>query len=445
MNYSKENLEKNQVKFAVETSKEEWTNAIEEAYHKTKGKYNIEGFRKGKAPRRVIESYYGVGVFFESALDIIIPKLYDEIMEKEQDIRPVAQPDVDIVAISDVEVKLNFTVAVYPEVTLGKYTGLTIENPVVKISDDAVQAEIKKAQERVAAWEDITDRAAAKGDTVVIDYSGSIDGVKFDGGTAEKQNLELGSGMFIPGFEEQVEGMKIGEDRDITVKFPEDYGAEGLSGKDAVFAVKLHEIKAKVLPEINDDFAKDVSEYDTLKEYEDSIRKTLTEQEEARAERELEDNIINEIIKDTKVDIPEQMIESQISEMIREFEYRLQYQGMNINDYYKYTNTTPDMLASQYRERAEKNVLIRLTMSEIIKAEKINASDDELDSKIADFAKGANKSLEEYKSSMQPMQMDYIANEVIMDKLFLFLKENNKIGVKKATKSTKTVKETKAE
>lgn len=440
MNYSKENLEKNQVKFAVEASKEEWTNAIEEAYHKTKGKYNIEGFRKGKAPRRVIESYYGVGVFFESALDIIIPKLYDEIMEKEQEIRPVAQPDVDIVAISDVEVKLNFTVAVYPEVILGKYTGLTIEKPEVAISDDAVQAEIKKAQERVAAWEDVTDRVAAKGDTVVIDYSGSIDGVKFDGGTAEKQNLELGSGMFIPGFEEQVEGMKIDEDKDIVVKFPEDYGAENLSGKDAVFAVKLHEIKAKVLPEINDEFAKDVSEFDSLKEYEDNIRKTLTEQAEVRAERELEDNIINEIIKDTKVDIPDQMIESQISEMIREFEYRLQYQGMNINDYYKYTNTTPDMLAAQYRERAEKNVLIRLTMSEIIKAEKINATDEELDAKIADFAKGANKSLEEYKSTMQPMQMDYIANEVVMDKLFLFLKENNKIGAKKTSKSTKAVK-----
>ena len=272
MNYNKEILENSEIKYVVEADSSAWQNAIREAYNKTKHKFNIEGFRKGKAPMSVITRMYGVGVFFDDALDIILQSLYTELLDKETDLVPVARPNVDIVAISDSELKVAFTVTVTPEFTLGEYKDLKLKKVSSKVTDEMVAEEIAKAQEKAGAWENVTDRACEKFDTVVIDYSGSVDGVKFEGGTAEKQNLELGSGMFIPGFEEQVEGMKIGEEKDITVKFPEEYGAENLAGKDAVFAIKLHEIKKKVLPEVNDEFAKDVSEFDTVEEYKKDIK-----------------------------------------------------------------------------------------------------------------------------------------------------------------------------
>lgn len=432
MKYDKELLENSQIKFTVDADKDEWTNAINEAYNKTKGKYNIEGFRKGKAPKKVIENYYGVGVFFEPALDIIVPKLYNDVLDKENELEIFGQPDVDVAAISDSEVKLTYTVTLYPEVKLGKYTDIKINAPEYDVTDEQIDAELKKAQEKTAAWENIDNRAAQMGDTVVIDFSGSVDGVKFEGGTAEKHNLELGSRMFIPGFEEQVVGVKIGEEKDITVKFPEDYGMDDLNGKEAVFAIKLHEIKTKVMPEINDEFAADVSDFDTLEEYKSDIKAKLEEQNSVKASRELEDNIIKTIVENTEINVPELMIEYQIEDMIREFEYRLQYQGMNIDDYYKYTNTTRDMLASQYRERAEKNVRTRLVMNAIIKAESIEATEEEINAKIAEFAKGAGKTVDEFKKDITEQQINYIVNDVVMDKLFDFLKKSNKLVKTKA-------------
>lgn len=427
MKYEKQLLENSQVKFTVEADKEEWIKAIDEAYNKTKSRYNIEGFRKGKAPKKVIENYYGVGVFFEPALDIIVPKLYNEVLEQEKELEIFGQPDVDIAAISDSEVKLTYTATLYPEVKLGKYTDIKIDAPQYTVTDEQVEEELKKAQEKIAAWENVDNRAAEMGDTVVLDFSGSIDGVKFEGGTAEKHNLELGSRMFIPGFEEQVVGVKIGEEKDIVVKFPEDYGMEELNGKEAVFAIKLHEIKTKVMPEINDEFAADVSDFDTLEEYKADIKAKLEEQNKIKAARELEDNIVKTIVENTEINVPELMIDYQIEDLIREFEYRLQYQGMNIDDYYKYTNTTRDMLASQYRERAEKNVRTRLVMSAIIKAEGIESTEEEIDAKIAEFAKGANKSVEDFKKEITEQQINYIVNDVVMDKLFDFLKKSNKL------------------
>ena len=266
MNYNKEILENSEIKYVVEADSSAWQNAIREAYNKTKHKFNIEGFRKGKAPFSVITRMYGVAVFFDDALDIILPELYSELLQKETELVPVARPGVDITAISDTELKVAFIVTVSPEFTLGEYKDLKLKKVSSKVTEEMIAEELTKAQEKAGAWENVTDRPCQKFDTVVIDYSGSVNGVKFEGGTAEKQNLELGSGMFIPGFEEQVEGMAIGEEKDITVKFPEDYGQSDLAGRDAVFAIKLHEIKTKVLPELNDEFAKDVSEFDTLDE-----------------------------------------------------------------------------------------------------------------------------------------------------------------------------------
>lgn len=428
MIYNKEVLENSEIKYTVEVDSEAWKNAIKEAYNKTKGKFSVEGFRKGKVPMSIITRMYGVGVFFDDALDIIIPDLYKELLDKETELEPVARPNVDIVAISDSELKINFIVTVKPEFTVANYKGLEIEKASSEVTDDMVEAELLKAQEKAGTWEQVTDRPCAKFDTVIIDYSGSVDGVKFDGGTAEKQSLELGSGMFIPGFEEQVEGMSIGEEKDITVKFPEEYGAENLAGREAVFAIKLHEIKSKVLPELNDEFAKDVSEFDTLADYKADIRVNLEKKAQEKATRDNENKLLDTIAENTEINIPDAMIEAQVEDMVQEFEYRLMYQGMKAEDYYKYTNSSREELKVRYNDTARKQVKMRLVMEAIIKAENISASEDEINAKVADFAKGANKTVEEYKKTMHPQEAAYIENQIITDKLIDFLMANNKFN-----------------
>lgn len=428
MNYNKEILENSEIKYVVEADSSAWQNAIREAYNKTKHKFNIEGFRKGKAPFSVISRMYGVGVFFDDALDIILQSLYTELLDKEADLVPVARPNVDIVAISDTELKVAFIVTVAPEFTLGEYKGLKLTKVSAEVTEQMIDEEIAKAQEKAGAWEAVTDRPCAKFDMVVIDYSGSVDGVKFEGGTAEKQNLELGSGMFIPGFEEQVEGMSIGEEKDITVKFPAEYGAEDLAGKDAVFAIKLHEIKSKVLPEINDDFAKDVSEFDTLAEYKADVKAKLEKTAADKANREMENALLDKIADNTEINIPDVMIEEQIEEMIREFEYRLMYQGLKVEDYYKYTNSSRDELRLRYNESAQKQVKMRLIMDAIIKKENISADEAEIEAKIADFAAGAGKTVEEYKNTIVPEQASYIENQIVTEKMIDFLMANNKFA-----------------
>ncbi len=428
MNYNKEILENSEIKYVVDADSSAWQNAIREAYNKTKHKFNIEGFRKGKAPMSVITRMYGVGVFFDDALDIILSSLYTELLQKETELKPVARPQVDIVAISDTELKVAFIVTVAPEFTLGEYKGIKLAKVKKDVTEEMITEEITKAQEKAGAWENVTDRPCEKFDTVIIDYSGSVNGVKFAGGTAEKQNLELGSGMFIPGFEEQVEGMSIGDEKDINVKFPEEYGAEDLAGKDAVFAVKLHEIKKKVLPEINDDFAKDVSEFDSLEEYKADIKAKLQKTLEDNAKREMENALLDKIAENTEIKIPDAMIEEQIEEMIQEFEYRIAYQGLKIEDYYKYTNSSRDELRLRYNEQAQKNVKMELILNAIIKAENIKAEESEIESKIADFAKGANKSVEEFKATMRVEQANYIEREIVINKVIDFLMANNKFA-----------------
>ncbi len=428
MNYNKEILENSEIKYVVEADSSAWQNAIREAYNKTKHKFNIEGFRKGKAPFSVITRMYGVAVFFDDALDIILPELYSELLQKETELVPVARPGVDITAISDTELKVAFIVTVSPEFTLGEYKDLKLKKVSSKVTEEMIAEELTKAQEKAGAWENVTDRPCQKFDTVVIDYSGSVNGVKFEGGTAEKQNLELGSGMFIPGFEEQVEGMAIGEEKDITVKFPEDYGQSDLAGSDAVFAIKLHEIKTKVLPELNDEFAKDVSEFDTLDEYKKDIKANLKKTAEEKAQREMENALLDKIAENTQINIPDVMVEEQIEEMIQEFEYRIQYQGMKVEDYYKYTNSSREELKLRYNEQAQKQVKMRLIMDAIIKAEGIKAEEAEIEAKIADFAKGQNVSVEEFKSKMNSSLQNYIENEIVTNKMIDFLMANNKFA-----------------
>ena len=427
MSYTVENLEKNKVKIVVKVDQKDWQDAIQKAYEKTKKDYQLGGFRKGHVPFKVLANTYGVGIFFEDALDIILPREYGAVLDKETQIDPVDRPDIDILAISDATLEFSAVVQCKPDFKLGAYTGLEFKKDSVEVSEEEVNAEINAKLDEAGAWIPVTDRPAKKGDQVTIDYSGSVDGVKFEGGTAEKQTLLLGSGNFIPGFEEQVEGMNIGEDRDITVKFPEDYHEKSLAGKDAVFAIKLHEITFKEIPALDDESVKDISEFDTVADYKESVKKNIAEKKNSEAESKLENDMIEAIAKNSQVEIPQCMIDNQIEDMIKEFENRLQYQGLKAEDYYKYTGMKREDLQTQYKDMAEKNVLFRLTLEALLKAIQVPVSDEEIDDKIAEMAKQAGRSVEEYSKYINEEYRNYLRNDLITTKLFEYLKNNNTI------------------
>ncbi|MBR2372056.1 MAG: trigger factor [Clostridia bacterium] len=414
------------VKFSIDAK--EWDSAIESVYQKTKGKYSMPGFRKGKVPRKVLENAYGKGFFFEDAFNDMFPKYYYEMLDKETEIFPVDRPDVDVTSIDDKGVKFTALVTVKPEVELGEYKNLGIEKKVESVKAKEVEAELNKMADKNARLVSVTDRAVQSGDEVIIDYSGKVDGELFPGGTAGKQSLKIGSGMFIPGFEEQVIGMNIGEEKDINVKFPEDYHAEDLKGKDAVFAVKLHEIKAKEMPVMDDEFAKDVSEFDTIKDLKADIKKRLTKEAKERAEIKFENEIIAKACENAKVEVPQCMIESQIDSYVQEFEYQLSYQGIKLDDYLKYTNSKIEDLRNIYKDRAAVAVKTRLVMEAIVKAEDIKADKKSVNARIEEIAKQMGKEVDEVKSTMHPSEIEYIENEVISKNVVEFLKKNNVVA-----------------
>ena len=427
MKYTFEKAEKSTVKIEITLTAKEWDAAIDKAYEKTKGRYSMPGFRKGRVPKHLLIGTYGKGIFYEDAINESFPQYYSEVLEKEPSIEAVASPELDIKKISATGLTLVATVAVKPEVTLGEYKGITFKKVEYNVKDEDVEEELNRLKERNSRMVDVTDRAAENGDTVIIDYSGSVGGVKFDGGTAEKQSLTLGSKAFIPGFEEQVEGMKIGEEKDITVKFPDDYHAENLKGKEAVFAIKLHEINVKEVPQLDDESVKDISEFDTVADFKESIKKDLLAKKTASVESKLENDIIEKIANESTVEIPECMVDNQIEEMIYEFESRLQYQGLKAEDYYKYTGIKRDDLKKQYADMAKKNVLFRLTLEALLKEIQIPVSDEEINEKIADMAKEAGKTFEEYSKYMNDEYKEYLRRDIITNKLFEYLKNNNTI------------------
>lgn len=427
MKYTFEKAEKSTVKITIELNKEEWKSAIDMAYEKTKGRYSVPGFRKGKVPKNFLISAYGEGIFYDDAINSAFPKYYEEVLEKEPSIDVVASPEVEIKDINADGIVLGVTVAVKPEVKLGAYKGITYKKNVYNVKDEDVEEELKRLQERNARLIDVTDRAVANGDTVVIDYSGSVDGVKFNGGTAEKQNLVIGSNTFIPGFEEQIIGMNIGEDKDINVKFPEEYHAEDLKGKDAVFAIKLHEIKAKELPELNDEFIKDAVGAESVDAYKAETKARLEKQGADRAERELEDEIIKNVTNTSEVEIPDALIENQKDRMVQEMEYRLSYQGLKLEDYLKFMGKTVEEFRDEYTEQATEYVKSQLVIEQIIADEKIDATEEDIEAKVADMAKAQGKEVPDVKSKMNARQMDYIKNDIIIKKLFDLLKSANTI------------------
>jgi len=369
MKYTTEKLENNAVKISYTASIEDWHAAIEKSYNKNRGKYKVDGFRPGKVPRKKIESMYGPDVFWNDAVGFVINDYFPKSLDAEG-LKSYCEPDFSVEAISDAELKFTATVQGRPEVKLGKYKGLKMKRLDTDVKVDEVDKEIQAQQEKIASWEIPAKRKAAKnGDKATIDFSGSVDGVKFEGGTAEKFDLTLGSGMFIPGFEEQVAGMKLGEEKDVKVKFPEDYGKAELSGKDAVFAVKLHEIKERKLPELNDEFAKDVSEFNTLDEYRQSVQAKLQERKNKEADFKAVDELLDKIVKTSTVQVSEQMILERAEKMVNDFEQRIQYQGMKPDMYYQYAGTTKEQMYEQYKPKAEEACRANLVFEVIMEKE----------------------------------------------------------------------------
>ena len=432
MSATVEKLSSNQVKLTVTVSAQDFEQAMNAAYGKLKGRLTVPGFRKGKAPRKIIENYYGAGVLVEEAFNTVLPDSYDKAVE-ETGIKPVAQPEIDLETIGAGEdCVYTATVYVRPEVTLGQYKGIAVPAAKWEVKPEQVQAEIDRAAERVSRMVEVTDRAAQDGDTTNINYAGSVDGVAFAGGTAENQNLVLGSGMFIPGFEDQVVGMNIGEERDLSVKFPEQYHADNLAGKDAVFHVKVNGIQTKVRPELDDDFAADVSEFDTFEAYKANIVADLEKNAADRAEANLEDALVQKVVDAADCDIPDAMIQDEITTMLREMEMRMMYQGIRFEDYLKYTGQTLDQVRENYKPEAANRVKTQLVLEAVAKAENIVPTDEDVDEAIADQAKRVNRDVEEFKASLSEQQKEYLKETAGIKKVIDFLKANAVITEKAA-------------
>ena len=442
-----EKLEGSKVKLTIEVSAEQFEAATQRAYQKAGKRFNVPGFRKGKAPRKVIENMYGPLAFFDDAFDIVYPEAYQAAIA-EQGVEPVDRPDVSIETLPDGENPLVFSlvVAVKPEVELGAYKGIEVEKRAYNVTDDEVDAAIAQLQEGVARMVDV-DRPVENGDTVNLDYSGSVDGVKFDGGTAQGQTLTIGSGQFIPGFEEQMVGMAVGEEKDIEVTFPEEYHAENLAGKKAVFAVKVNGIQVKELPTLDDEFAKDVSEYDTLEALRDAKRQELLEQAEKNAKIQKENDVVRKAVENATVEVPDAMVERQIDSFLQDMGYRLQMQGISLEDYLKYTNTEISALRDQYRADAALRVKSQLVLEAISKAEAIEATPEEIGDKVAEYAKQfGNMTVEDFEKNLQADDRQYFADQVVVEKTLALLVENAKevAPKKKATRKKKAAAEAEA-
>lgn len=421
----------NTLTITFKMTQEEWADFDKRAYEQNKGKYNIPGFRKGHVPKNILENRYGKGLFFEDALYIAAQEYYTSFLDKNKKVLPVARPAIDekSVKIDEKGVSFAVVVTVRPEVVLGQYKGLTIEKtPVQEVKDQDIDAELDKVVQRNARFVEITDRAVAEGDQVNLDYCGKVNGVAFEGGTAEKQSLTIGSHTFIPGFEEQLVGMAIGETKDITVTFPEEYHAEELAGKEAVFTCTINGITVKELPTLDDDFAQDVSEFSTMEEYRADIARIIGERYTKDAENADESKLVETIVEAAQFELPEEMVEEQIDNYVEDFKYQLMYQGLDIDSYFKYTNSTMEDLRAQHKDRATKAVRTRLVFEEIVKAEKIKATAKQINEKIKEYAERNGSTYEDFNAQLRPEDRYYFENQVITEALLALLKKENTIA-----------------
>ncbi len=428
MKYTTKAAEKSTVKITIKFDGEEWKNAQQKAYMQTRARFAINGFRKGKAPKNVIESVYGKGVFFEDALNLLFSENYGKILDKIEDkYTVVGEPEVSIDKLEDDGVTMIAVAPVKPEVKISSYKGMKIKEYAYNVKDEEVDEEVARVLDRNARKVAVDNRPAQNGDIVNIDFIGTVDGVKFDGGEAEGFDLTLGSGQFIPGFEDQVVGMNIGESKDVNVTFPENYQAENLKGKPAVFAVKLNGIQAKELPELTDEFIKEATGSETVADYKAKVTERLQKQADNRAKDATENSILEAISANTEAEIPQAMIEREIDSLLQKFEYQLMYQGLKLQDYLDFLKVTMADFRKNYEDQAKKNVLNQLIISQLIKEENIEATEDEVNAKVAEQAASVGKETEEYKKGMDPRQFDYIRSDIIITKLFDMLKANNEM------------------
>ena len=432
MSYTVEKIASNKIKIAFVASAESFAEAMQKSYLKNRGQINVAGFRKGKAPRKMIENMYGEAIFYDDAFEIVAQPAYEECI-KAENLQPVDRPEVNIEQIgTGMELKYTIEVFVKPDVTLGEYKGVEVEKKVQAVTEEAINARIESDAERASSTMDVTDRAVQNGDIVNLNYAGSVDGVAFQGGTAENQTLTIGSGMFIPGFEEQMVGMAIGEEKDLEVTFPEQYHAEELAGKAAIFHVKVNGIQEKVRPELDDDFAADVSEFDTFEAYKQNIVETLEKNAAERAEAEVEDALVQKVVDAADCDIPEAMIEDEVTSMVREMEMRMMYQGIRLQDYLQYTGQDEAQLRYGYKTEAKNRVKTQLVLEALAKAEEIVASEEDVEATFADQAARMGRDVEEFKKSLSEGQVEYLKETATIKKTIDFIKENAKITEAKA-------------
>ena len=416
---------KNEVKLSFEIEAEKFEDAMKKVYAKTAKYFTIPGFRKGKAPMAIVERTYGSSIFYEDTFNELVPDIYDEAI-KENKIEAVSRPQIDISQMEKgKDLKFTAIVQIKPEVKLGKYKGIELKKIEYTVSDKDVEHELGHMAEHNARLVTVEDRPVEKGDITIIDFVGSIDGVAFEGGTATNQELEIGSNKFIPGFEDQIIGMKVNEEKDINVTFPEDYFSKDLAGKEATFKVTLHEIKKKELPKIDDDFAKDVSEFDTLADLKADIKSKMEKENEERAKYESEEAAIEAVCKDVEVDIPSGMIETEIDNMVKDIENKLSYQGLTLDQYLKLTNKTMENLRKEFDEQANKAVKSRLVLEAIIKAEDIKPDDKEVEEKVKEMAKNYGRPEDELLKNEG--FKNYIVDNMKYEKAIAFILDNAKM------------------
>ena len=410
-----EKLESNKVKLGMTISAEDFDKAVDKAYLKLRKTITVPGFRKGHAPKGVIEKAYGWYVFVDDAFDEAYPAVYEAAV-KEHDVKPVDRPDITILSAEKGEdVAFEAVVTVMPEVSLGQYKGIEVEKQEYNVTDEMVNAEIERERENVARMIDV-ERPVENGDEVELDYSGTVDGVKFEGGTAEHQTLVIGSGMFIPGFEEQMIGMNVGEEKDLNVKFPDEYHSDELKGKDAVFHVKVHAVRVKELPEADDEFAKDVSEFNTIAELRDHKKEELEKKAMNEAKAKKENDVIEKAVANATVDIPDVMIDRQADRMLNDIRYRLSMQGISLEDYCKYTGTKTEVMKAEMKNEAERRVKTQLVLDAIMKAEGIKAENDEVEKKIDEYCAQLDDKAEEFKAKLNEDDKAYFEDQVLLDK-----------------------------
>lgn len=440
-----EQVEKNLVKLTFEVSREKFEEGINEAYKKNKSRFNIPGFRKGKVSKSIIEKYYTEAVFYDDAVNYVLPEAYDAAV-KEAELDVVAKPEVDVEEIKKGEpVVFTALVTTKPEVKLGKYKGIEIDKIENNVTDEDVDKELEATRARNARAISVEDRPVQNGDIATIDFEGFCDDVPFEGGKGENYDLEIGSGSFIPGFEEQLIGAELNKEVDVNVTFPEEYHAAELAGKPALFKVTVKGIKYKELPELDDDFASEVSEFETLAEYKDSIKKKLEEQAEKKTKEETENAVIEKACEACEVEIPSAMIETQIDRMVNGFAQRLQYQGLNLETYLQYIGGTAESLRESFKEQAEKQCKVSLVIEAIAKAEGIEALNEEIEDKIAEMSKLYNMEIDKLKEVLRDEDKESIEHDIKMSKAIDMLVNNAKVkAAKKTTRAKKTTKKAEA-